>query len=248
MLKRIVSIVIIAAMLCGGCAVYAEDVDKYYSELMLRYAAPTVFENMDCNLSRGTCVASLMRIVGVDEESAYLGDNRTSEPPTYYDVGTENANRGYIVLSKGYISTGYTIDVEYRTLTGDPSNPVDISTREEDYFFPWQDVTLKECLTFMLRCLKRKEDVKWETVMDDSVSAGLLTSYEREVMDENAPITKRVFSKILLRLFMMNRYLYFVFDEKFGYFDYDEERSIPYVYLYEDLIYGRRYGEWEYSH
>ena len=247
MLKRIVSIVIITAMLCGGCAVYADEnreYREYYNKFLLRYAAPSIFENMSDNLSRGLCVSSIMRVIGVDEKSAFRVDDALYESFPYHDEDLMPPVSAYVRLSKRCISTGYSnLPRSYVSLG--IIDPDDTETAEYDYFLPNKDVTIKECLTFMLRCIKKREDVKWDSVMDDSVSVGFLTADERERIDEDAPITKGQFSRVLSRLFGMKRYLYYVPDETDEMFEYDENRSISYADMFEEFIRDTSYLESE---
>lgn len=88
---------------------------------------------------------------------------------------------------------------------------------------------MKECVTFIIRCLQDADSVEWETVMEDAKEIGLIKESENETFKADKIITRKDFRILLSRMLEMNRYLYFYSDEyRLNNREYDKEGSIKY--------------------
>lgn len=144
------------------------------------------------HITRLDCFVAIMRIIGFNERTAYTYTHLTSyDENPYLDVG----GSGY-----GYVIAG---DFPYNITNG-------VAHR---YFAPYRNVTIKECLAFMLRCLEDDKNVLWENTIEDSVSHGLISVEEAEEYGENKLLDKKLFHELLCRFLKQNRALYCEMDE-----------------------------------
>ena len=142
-------------------------------------------------VSRSDCVVSVMKLIGVTEEMANEFENRDFEYPIFDDILNDQKDGGYILIA-GYsnIAFGEITDGHIRN------------------FHPNNNVTLKECIAFMLRCLKDSDTVDWGNIVPCGEEIGLLSIEEMQSVNENESITMSQFKTLLERMLNMNRYLY----------------------------------------
>ena len=171
--------------------------DDNYTEVIADLA-PCVYDH---TISRRDCIAAIMKIVGVDPETEYInrqftvfdsmfsdiyfgfmGESHKHPLGHFYDI----PGNGYIIEAYGSVAMGH----------------------KHGGFKPDKNVTVRECLTFMLRCLKERSDVSWENVMVDSVEIGLLKESELEYFAADSPLLKKDFITLLNRMLNLPRYLY----------------------------------------
>lgn len=195
MKKIIILIIILFIFFLNFNAFASEETEDSIYTLIISSIAPNIMENS--NISRGDCVATIMKLIGVDKDTAEIYAGMNFHNHVFYDMREDDLNRGYIVLAKfSNIAFGVNTD-----------------TRNIGNFEPKRDVTTKECLTFMLRCLKDSNSVSWENVMTDSVQIGLLQKDELDSFVADAPLLNKDFYTLLSRMLNMNRYLYWPTEE-----------------------------------
>lgn len=150
-------------------------------------------------ISRSDCVTTIMKIIGLDKDTADRYGRAGYDQPVFLDVGIAEtgANTGYIYMAK---FTGIAIGVS--------SNDRYITN-----FEPHRNVTIKECLTYMLRCLKDQKTIEWDNIVDDAEEIGLLNKEEITSLNFNEDLSGDYFKKLLSRMFNMNRYLYWPIEE-----------------------------------
>ena len=181
-LKSIVALLVVVIMLPSFC--FAVDTDRYMNAF--EYLTKDTEADGEF-VTRGECVSVILRIVGMTRKDAYDAVYNTAydEPPFFeYECN----------LTSGYIACAYSCGV-----TNGASGRV---------FAPDRSVTLKECLTFILRCLSEPELVKWENVMQDSVKAGLLSEEELAEYDENLLLDRDLFYTLVSRMLDKKRHFY----------------------------------------
>lgn len=178
--------------------VSASDSTKYdeYNNVIVSIA-PYISNIDNQKITRGNCIATIMKLIGVNKEAADKFANANYNNPVFYDIGDDDLNAGYIILAK----------------FSDVAVGVNIDRRNIGYFEPKRNVTVKECLTFMLRCLKDSDSVVWENVMTDSIKIGLLQEDELDIFVADAPLLNKDFCTLLSRMLNMNRYLYWPTEE-----------------------------------
>lgn len=188
--------------------------DGQYDKI-IKIIAPYI-ENEDNIISRGDCVATIMKLIGVDADTALEYADSDYYMPVFLDIGYDIMS-GYIIIAK-YCDVAAGVDF-YRDGVNN--------------FMPDRSVTIQECLTFMLRCLKDSNSVVWENVMTDSMEIGLLQKDELNSFAVDAPLLNKDFYTLLSRMLNMNRYLYWPTEEpQSGYaksMQIDTSGSIKYV-------------------
>lgn len=195
MKKIIILITILFIFFLNFNAFASEETEDSIYTLIISSIAPNIMENP--NISRGDCVATIMKLIGVDKDTAEIYADMDFNNHVFYDMRENDSNRGYIVLAKfSNIAIGTNLDI------------LGIGNFESE-----RDVTTKECLTFMLRCLKDSNSVSWENVMTDSVQIDLLQKDELDSFVADAPLLNKDFYTLLSRMLNMNRYLYWPTEE-----------------------------------
>lgn len=198
MVKNILVIVLVISIFTQVDVIAAQEMYTCKNEEVLESLMPVLFEKESSKISRGCCIMVLMKILGVDNVTAAWYANADYYVPVFSDLEYDDVNAGYIIVSKfGGVSVGIQKN-EY-----DPIHA----------FYSKRDVTNRECLTFMLRCLKNADLVNWDTVMEDSVQIGLLQENELGSFVADAPLLNKDFYTLLSRMLNMNRYLYWPTEE-----------------------------------
>lgn len=198
--------------------VNASDVakeDQCYD--IIKSIAPNALINEDGKISRGDCVSIIMKLIGVDREIAKIYGNGFYDQPVFEDVNGGGENDGYIIIAKfSGVARG-----------------VDKAPNGVNNFAPNRDVNVKECLAFMLRCVKNSNDVGWDNILTDSVQIGLLRKDELNIFVADAPLLNKEFCTLLYRMLNMNRYLYWPAEEpQAGYaksMQIDQTGSLKYI-------------------
>jgi len=147
----------------------------------------------ESKVSRRECIMSIMQSLEVDEDSADIYKYSDYYIPVFADLGND-VYEGYIIIAKfADVAAG-------------------ISRYDGDTvrcFEPKRNVTVKECLTFMMRCLEEPTSIKWdEDVIDFAVMNGLLTEDEADAVSPNDQISRELFTTVMGRFSDMNKYLY----------------------------------------
>lgn len=198
---------------------YDEDI---YEEIIYN-AAPYIFDDETENIKRDECIASIVKMIGMNDDIAKSYTQAHFNPPPFSDIIGNEKNAGYIFAAylpgiakgdkRGYYENGEFFE------RGGP-------------FRRFSDVTTKETLAFLLRCLEVGDSLLWENTMDDSVKYDLLNEDELEFYVEEELITEEQFHLLLRRMLDMKRYIYWPkepMDGSFRFAQYDKERSIVYI-------------------
>ena len=218
MVKNILVIVLVISMFAQVDVLAAQETYTCENEEVLKQLMPFLFETESSTISRGVCIMSLMKILGVDNTTAVSYANADYYAPVFSDLEYDDVNAGYIIVSKfSGVSVGIQRN-EYDTIHD---------------FYSKRNVTIKECLTFMLRCLKDSNSIVWDNVMTDSVKVGLLEEDELDFYVANDPLLNKDFCVFLSRMLNMNRFLYWPTEESpAGYaksMQIDQTNSITYI-------------------
>lgn len=168
--------------------------DGQYDKI-IKIIAPYI-ENEDNIISRGDCVATIMKLIGVDADTALEYADSDYYMPVFLDIGYDIMS-GYIIIAK-YCNVAAGVDF-YRDGVNN--------------FMPDREVTVKEALTFMLRCLTDPQTLTWERIMEDSIKFGLLKEEELELYVADGELQSKQFYTLLCRMLDKNRYLYWPIEE-----------------------------------
>ena len=208
MLRKATVFIILLLVFVNFDCVACENQDD-----VINLIAPFTVNDESGKVSRGDCAAAVMKLVGVDNDSAYIARTSFYYQPVFDDVDSSNENAGYIFIAKySDVAVG----------TSSVSNN----------FTPYRCVTIQECLTFMLRCLNDSEDVVWDNVMEDSVRSGLLQKDELSIFKPDEPLLNKNLCVLLSRMLNMDRYLHWSAEPNNGHnkaMQNDMSKSIKYI-------------------
>jgi len=182
------------------------------------------------SISRGDCIAAILKSIGMEQDAADLLNYYTYyDQPVFLDEYDDIKNRGYIIQAiEADIVVGVKNDLDGRC-----------------YFAPNKNTTIKECLTFMLRCVRDYTTVDWNNnIISYSEEVGLLTREEVENVNHDEVLTIDMFNNLLERMLNMNRYLYWQSTDDVRYpgrgkIKVDQTNSIKYI----DWIKGKTDNE-----
>ena len=200
MLRKIFCIMISLCILTsfGAGALASEDFINEKMVNVIKAVAPYITENVNESIKRGDCIATIMKVIGVDQDTADRYANACYYQPVFSDLEYDNVNSGYIILAKfGGVAIGIQSN-EYDTIHD---------------FEPKNDVTLKECLAFMLRCLHDTKNISWNDVLSQANEFGLLNDEEYNIIQEDDLLTDEMFKTLLSRMLVKKRYLYWPIDD-----------------------------------
>lgn len=208
--KATVFIILLLVFVNFDCAACENQDD------VINLIAPYTVNDESGKVSRGDCAAAVMKLVGVDSDAAYISRTAFYYQPVFDDVDSSNENAGYIFIAK-YSD----VAVGTNCVLNDAGN-----------FTPYRCVTIRECLTFMLRCLKDPENVVWDNVMEDSVRSGLLQKDELSIFKPDEPLLNKNLRVLLSRMLNTDRYLYWSAEPNNGHnkaMQKDISKSIKYI-------------------
>lgn len=148
--------------------------------------------NDDGTLTRENCITGIMWVIGLDKNEADISANTAYFVPVFSDRIYNEKCKGYIIEA---VSAGI-----MKGVTDTPSPLV----------LPVEKATLKECITFMLRCLKGVDCNTWnDNTISMAVDTGLFTEEEAEYVNPEQYLTIDIYNTMLSRMLDMNRYLYY---------------------------------------
>ena len=211
----IITILILSVLLTVSSA-QANDIDvEKYNEI-IDYVLNGSIEDENSMVTRGDCIAAIMRLIGVDTEDAeYCVKYILFDQPLFLDLDEDiDHNAGYII-----IAALNDVAVGKRTSQSSHINK----------FESFNSVTFKECLTFMLRCLTADKSVEWDNVVNDSLKTGLLLENEISLVDKSFNVKQ--FYELLYRMLNQNRGLYVCGDmwSRGIIFEFDRDSKIRYI-------------------
>ncbi len=193
MLKRIIAFFIILNIITFPCFGAKYITKKHNSQLTKQYTQKEVTEYIlkdlpnENTVKRIDCICAIMRSIGTNDKQAEICVFYTDY---YYPVFNDIQNE---------IKTGYIII----------ANSADIAFGVKDkQFEPDRDTTVKECLAFMLRCLKDSKDVLWNNIFDDALNEGLITKEEFDVFNDDTYLKTDMFNTLIERFINKTRYKY----------------------------------------
>ena len=225
MCKRIFAGILIFVTLANLGVTAANKLENEEYNKSIEVICPYTIDDENSIISRGDCVASIMKIVGVDQKTANKYRYAFYNQPEFEDVDSSDENAGYIILAK---YGDVTIGVDKKGIDG------------INNFSPQRPVTTKECLTFMLRCLKEPIEVMWDDVLTDSVRIGLLQEVEIASYALDELLTMKDFQILLQRMINMDRNLYWPIEEpQSGYaksMQRDTNGSMKYVDWIQEVV------------
>lgn len=194
--KRVLCLFILCSFLTFGVAALIGD--NEYQEL-IEEIAPYDFDD---GISRLECIAAIMKVVGVDESTAFIAANADYMVPVFEDVDSYDSNTGLGNVEVGYVYVARRVNV----VIGVYNPYFDYGVRR---FEPERNITVKETLTAMLRCLIDPDMVSWENVMKESVKFGLLKENELNEYIAEESLQSYQFYTLIHRLLNSARYRYY---------------------------------------
>jgi len=221
MFKKIFTLVLVFMMTVTDVKALTADYSKEENVGTILTAIVSYSNNASSLVTRSECIEMIMTVTGVSEQAAIDLATADYDAPIFSDVPRHDH------VLDGYIVEAYFAGVALG---------VGAKNAPPDTFDPDRNATIRECLTFMLRCLKNPNEVSWESVMEDSVEEGLLTEEELISFSADDPLDGEQFSALLQRMLWKNRYLYWV-PERPGYaphMEVDSTDSIRYIYWLND--------------
>lgn len=195
MRKRIICIFVLFLLFCSQQGqVSADNTNKNDHALSI-----IVSFELNQTVSRKQCVSSIMKMLGMSEKSAKAAvfEYCYYQNP-FEDLSWNDTDEGYVIAAKDFITAGVGTSDQ-----GSGKN-----------FEPERAVTVKECLAFMLRCLKGFDCVAWDSIENDAEEAGLLKNGEVKKDSINNSITGELFLTLMERMLNMNRHLFCLSDDK----------------------------------
>ena len=216
MWKRVLITMIIISLYTNFEIMASNNTDSNQYNI-IKSIAPYILNGENIEVNRRDCISVLMKLIGVDKLTADMYAGIDYDQPVFKDISGSVENDGYIIIAK----------------FNDVAKGIENNSNIINSFEPDRYVTVKECLTFMLRCLKDSDVVEWDNVMLDSVRIGLLQEDELEFYVADAPLQNKQFYTLLHRMLDKKRYLYWPIDEPSdGYIksmQVDKTNSIRYI-------------------
>lgn len=184
----ILSIMLTCVILASSPNVFAN------TDIEARNAAEDItdllFDNVRTKINRVDCVAVILNVLGLNADDVKYFENISYTVPIYHDAVP--GAYGYLIASwEAGITTGETDEYGER------------------YFRILDDITVKEYLALVLRCINGANNVDWNDVENESVSSGLLSEHELSLMNTESPVDRNIFKKVLERILESKRYIYF---------------------------------------
>ncbi len=190
MKKICVALIILNLIACFAVSASENTENDACNDAILSIA-PYLFDGAGQEITRGDGISAIMRLIGVDGKTAGEYARSCYDQPVFFDQGASDAD-GYIIIAKfAEVALG-----------------VDDYCSGINNFAPNRNMTVKECLAFMLRCLTDSKSLPWDNTVEDSVKFGLLTKEESEAYAPDSALTYEQFYTFLSRMLNMDRYLY----------------------------------------
>ena len=147
MFRKTLCSIIIVFMFINTLVYASDDFKDDKTDKIIKYISVDITKNENETITRGECITAIMKILGTDEKAAAGYSKAVYDQPVFSDLNYDDQNMGYIIIAKfSDVAVGIKMD-KYD----------DIHSFESE-----RDVTVKECLTFMLRCLgKRGSNQMW---------------------------------------------------------------------------------------
>ncbi len=193
-MRRMIALsVLIVSLLNTYVLAYANEADKENEiSQVISDINSYISVNDDGTLTRANCITGIMQAIGLDKNDADISANAAYFIPVFSDRVYDEKCKGYIIEAVlAGIMKGVT----------DSSSPLVLSEEK---------ATLKECITFMLRCLKGVDFHVWNgDTVSMAIDVGLLTENEAGNINPEQYLTIDTYNMLLSRMLDMNRYLYY---------------------------------------
>ena len=191
-MKKIITFIIFISVTLNT-QVFASD--NVLKSQVIDKIAPYAQKDSEEKIPRKDCVISIVKAIGANEK---LKEEREgefdSEPIGEYPRDQEDA---------GYLVAAYYDDI----LCGEPYYYN--SEQMGVLITPFRAVKAKECLAFMLRCLKPVDSIEWNNTFQDSIDIGLINAEEAKAFENQKYLMAKDFRVLLSRMLDMKRYLYY---------------------------------------
>ena len=181
-MRKIFCIIMVIHIVIFAYETASADIEPYKNKL-IEYGVIVQNTVDECTVSRGECIVSIMKLIGLND--IYAATYATNDFETLYlsDVRpTGKSEDGYILFANHY-GIVYGLYDEHNLVVFNKNN----------------NVTLKECIAFMMRCLD-------ETIYDIdeayvyAKNIGFISETDLIGKDENSSITMDDFCILLNRM------------------------------------------------
>ena len=110
MRRTITIVMILLCVLIRGTVVLADDSLNDNMVNIIENISPCM--NEDKTIKRSECIASIMKLVGVDKDTADIYREALWHDPIFYDVDSDEKNAGYIFRAKlSGVAVGVNLDI-----------------------------------------------------------------------------------------------------------------------------------------
>lgn len=224
-MRKVIAITILIIYLLGMINVYSDNVNNSEIEdtlMQLNILDESGFLNPN-TVSREECIIAIMRVIGVtDEDVAFLAGNG------FYAFADTNAYSYEGCAYKGKIAYGEECEVDSPTYRSTHT-----LKNTDFFFFPNREVTVKECLAFMVRCLEEPSKENYDSIIEKAKNYGLISDDDAIVDNVNAALSQNDFLVLLDRLLQQNRYKYYGNENNLFKMEgnIDEEQSMTYLQM-----------------
>ncbi len=173
---------------------------------------PNIYDILDENIlneesiTRSNCISSIMKLIGVSEDDAYIFENSYFEYPIFSDVRDHEVGNGYMLVA-GYANIA-----------------VGEEKGDEFYFYPSRNVSIEECIAFIVRCLDKSVLNIDETYLY-AKEIGLVKKTDEFYQNRKWSISVSDFCVLLNRMLYEKRGMYFE-NGQMLYNDIDTKRYI----------------------
>ena len=220
-MKKIITFIIFISVILNT-QVFASD--NVLKSQMIDKIAPYAQKDSEEKIPRKDCVISIVKAIGANEDLNEQRRRVAYESPPF---GSE-----YTIFQEdfGYLIAAHFDDI----LCGEPYYYN--SEQMGVLITPFRAVKAKECLAFMLRCLKPMENIEWNNTFQDSIDIGLINADEAKAFENQKYLMAKDFRVLLSRMLDMKRYLYYTDEAKKSvwrnYIETDVSGSMTYLEQY----------------
>jgi len=226
--KRLIIAMFLMICFLGIIKVHADDYTVSETKdtlIQLNILNEKGFLNPDA-ITRGECLIAIMRVIGVtDEEVALLNG---SDVISFVDTNTFSY---FGCADWSRIAYGEEFEVDNSSFHRGGGGPPPGKNRIVYYFFPNREVTLNECLAFMVRCLEQSvvnaetpddANKNLDVTFEKAKEYGLINDEDEFVLNSDSTVNQDDFCVLLGRLLEQKRYKYY---ERKTYIFNGKERS-----------------------